>query len=143
MKVRNIPSLPILEFLGKLERGEIKATYESQEEDAVDGIVTWFPSWGVVWAGAKQSVQHAMPAEVRGNEKRVRRKMQSLKDQGLITGCCCGCRGDFELTDKGRSLLVQRKPSTLAQQVADAKAESASWSPEKRASVRLEGGDQP
>lgn len=33
----------------------------------------------------------------------------------------------------------RKKPSTLAQQIYDAQREYDSWSPEKRASVRLEG----
>lgn len=32
-------------------------------------------------------------------------KMQSMERRGLVTGCTCGCRGDFELTDKGRAAL--------------------------------------
>lgn len=37
----------------------------------------------------------------------------------------------------------RRTPSTLAQQVASAQAEVATWSEERRKSVRLAGGDQP
>lgn len=33
----------------------------------------------------------------------------------------------------------RKKPRTLAQQIYDAQAEWNSWTPEKRASVRLEG----
>lgn len=32
----------------------------------------------------------------------IRAKMSRLIDRGLITGCCCGCRGDWELTTAGR-----------------------------------------
>lgn len=34
-----------------------------------------------------------------------------------------------------------KKPMTLAEQVRDAQKRVSSWSPEKRASVRLEGSD--
>ena len=34
-------------------------------------------------------------------------------------------------------------PSSLAKQIADAKAEYDSWTPEKRASVKLEGSSEP
>ena len=28
-------------------------------------------------------------------------KMRKLIKRGLVSGCDCGCRGDFEITDKG------------------------------------------
>ena len=34
-----------------------------------------------------------------------RAKMGKLIARGLITGCACKCRGDWELTDKGREYL--------------------------------------
>jgi len=34
-----------------------------------------------------------------------RAKMGQLMKRGLITGCNCGCRGDYEITDKGREYL--------------------------------------
>lgn len=37
--------------------------------------------------------------------KVIMAKLRGLIRRGLITGCACGCRGDFELTDKGRVLL--------------------------------------
>lgn len=33
-------------------------------------------------------------------------KCARLIRRGLLTGCSCGCRGDYELTDAGRSLLA-------------------------------------
>lgn len=33
--------------------------------------------------------------------KLIRSKYKSLVKRGLIGGCYCGCRGDFEITDKG------------------------------------------
>jgi hypothetical protein len=35
-----------------------------------------------------------------------RAKMGQLMKRGLIDGCNCGCRGDYELTDKGREFLA-------------------------------------
>lgn len=32
-------------------------------------------------------------------------KFRSLKKRGLCGGCVCGCRGDFEIKDKGLELL--------------------------------------
>jgi hypothetical protein len=32
-------------------------------------------------------------------------KMRQLHRRGLVGGCPCGCRGDWEITDKGLELL--------------------------------------
>lgn len=37
--------------------------------------------------------------------KVVLAKMKALERRGLIDGCCCGCRGDFELTESGKALI--------------------------------------
>ena len=34
-------------------------------------------------------------------------KMRALLRRGLIDGCACGCRGDFELTLKGDAFLTE------------------------------------
>ena len=41
-------------------------------------------------------------------EKILRAKLSWMLRNGLIDGCCCGCRGDFTLTDKGRSMLHEK-----------------------------------
>lgn len=33
-------------------------------------------------------------------------KMRKMVRKGLVSGCYCGCRGDFEITKKGRDLLI-------------------------------------
>lgn len=38
-------------------------------------------------------------------KKLIQAKWSSLLRRGLIGGCDCGCRGDFEITDKGLALL--------------------------------------
>lgn len=38
--------------------------------------------------------------------KVVLAKFRRVRGRGLATGCDCSCRGDFELTDKGRALIV-------------------------------------
>lgn len=40
-------------------------------------------------------------------EKLVLGKMRMLMRRGLVTGCGCGCRGDFEITAKGIQWLAQ------------------------------------
>jgi hypothetical protein len=37
--------------------------------------------------------------------KVVRAKLHALLRRKAITGCCCGCRGDFNLTAKGQQML--------------------------------------
>lgn len=38
-------------------------------------------------------------------DKLFRAKMGQLMKRGLITGCNCGCRGDYEITAKGLEYL--------------------------------------
>lgn len=38
--------------------------------------------------------------------KVVLAKFRRVQGRGLVTGCDCSCRGDFELTDKGRALIM-------------------------------------
>lgn len=80
-QIKDIPTLPILRFL-------LAHKHE------------WCN-----WFGDKfdNSVTHAMP---RGTPpKLVRAKMNKLMLQGLIEGCPCGCRGDYEINEKGSSTL--------------------------------------
>ncbi len=37
--------------------------------------------------------------------KLQRAKMTMLMNRGLIGGCDCGCRGDYEITNKGLALI--------------------------------------
>lgn len=41
--------------------------------------------------------------------KLMLRKWQKLVKQNLVGGCACGCRGDFEITDKGLALIGKRR----------------------------------
>lgn len=54
-------------------------------------------SWAMGWnvAGALPGV----PPKV------VQAKLARLLERGLLTGCACGCRGDWELTAVGAELL--------------------------------------
>lgn len=36
--------------------------------------------------------------------KVVQAKLRRLHSRGLVSGCPCGCRGDWEVTSKGREL---------------------------------------
>lgn len=77
MQCKDIPDLPVLEFLSR-------------------NPGSWHNWFGDEY---ENSVTHAMPAET--PSKLVRAKMKSLIRRGLVEGCTCGCRGDYEITSKG------------------------------------------
>jgi hypothetical protein len=82
---KDIPDLPILELLAK----NPDAWYNWFEEDQ--------------WEGNVYTVRRAMPRNT--PEKLVLAKMAGLIRRGLVDGCPCGCRGDFEITPKGKQFL--------------------------------------
>jgi len=102
---KDIPDLPILKFLAKLSRQEIVYSYEN-----CGRTESFRPTRACVFEEPSYSVQRAMPPEAQGQDKLVRAKMGMLIRRGLVTGCTCGCRGDFELTEKGRAFLDSLKP---------------------------------
>lgn len=59
---------------------------------------------GTIFPGFENSVQNGMPPGT--PEKLARAKMKSLIKRKLVSGCYCGCRGDFELTDLGICMLA-------------------------------------
>ena len=85
MQCKDIEELPILKFL--FSYGGIGCSAWRQLDK------TPFP----------RSVLFAMPQEI--PQKLAAAKMKSLVNKGLVYGCCCGCRGDWELTEKGKELL--------------------------------------
>lgn len=34
---------------------------------------------------------------------------RKMIEKGYLGGCCCGCRGDFEITDKGLDLIGEKR----------------------------------
>lgn len=82
MKCKDIPDVDVLRFLAK-HQGE-------------------WSTWGDAPA-SWPSVQRAMPPGT--PEKLQLAKMRRLMARGLSGGCGCGCRGDFEITDKGLALI--------------------------------------
>lgn len=79
MKCKDIPTLPILCFLAQHQ---------------LDFCT---------WVGPDRNVRAAMPPDV--PPKLSLAKMGQLIRQGLVDGCACGCRGDFEITPKGLATL--------------------------------------
>ncbi len=90
MQSKDIPDVPILEFLDKRV---------DKDWDNGGGLAFWY---GLEAAG-ERSIAHAMPP---GTPDKLRiAKMARLIGRGLVNGCGCGCRGDYEITTKGRSYL--------------------------------------
>ena len=76
MKCKDIPDRPILEFLAS-QQGK----------------------WCNWYSRDVDSVRQVMPADIPG--KLVLAKMRMMIRRGVVKGCDCGCRGDFEITEKG------------------------------------------
>ena len=94
MQCKDIDDRPVLEFLRDLPRHDSDDLPWAQ-------VGTWY--WKDDYK-PENSVLNAMPAET--PERLGLAKMRMLIRRGLVDGCCCGCRGDFELTDKGRLFLT-------------------------------------
>lgn len=73
MQCKDIPDAPILDFVA--QHGGIGCNWFGNEFE--------------------RSVTHAMPEET--PPKLALAKMRQLVKRKLVEGCCCGCRGDFEL----------------------------------------------
>jgi hypothetical protein len=83
MQCKDIPDEPILQFLANRKGHWCNWTF------------------GDAW-----DVHQAMPEGT--PNKLVLAKMRMLIRRGLVDGCDCGCRGDFEITDKGLQHLADR-----------------------------------
>jgi hypothetical protein len=88
MKCADIPDGPILRLLANLP------PYENGRRR------TW-GNWCFGDGGDVRSVMPPLPSD-----KLALAKMRQMIRRGVVGGCPCGCRGDFEITDKGRAELV-------------------------------------
>lgn len=94
MKCKDIAEEPILRYLA----GE------------TDGYAGWpAKGWGNRFVDddgkpAVGSILNAMPPGI--PPKLGLAKAGMMIRRGLITGCTCGCRGDFEITAKGRVAIA-------------------------------------
>lgn len=79
LQCKHIPDRPILEFIGSFN-GEWCFLFQDHERSLFN-ILGDIP-WNLALA-----------------------KLRSLKKRGLVSGCTCGCRGDFVLTEKGKAYL--------------------------------------
>lgn len=97
MQCKDIPIEPILWFLENLP-------YHPGSNLKMSG--TWF--WDET-CKPENSVARAMPEGT--PEKLVLAKMRNLIRRGFVSGCDCGCRGNFEITQKGLSYLLNSEES--------------------------------
>ncbi len=86
MQCKDIPDEPVLRFLARRP-----------------GV------WHNWYFGNDKDVRQAMPDGL--PEKLVLGKMRMLMRRGLVGGCDCGCRGDFEITAKGQEWLARQESS--------------------------------
>lgn len=82
MQCKDIPTMPILKFIA--QHGGIGCHWFDREI-------------------SERSVRWAMPDGL--PDKLVLAKMRQLISKNVISGCPCGCRGDYELTEKGQSMI--------------------------------------
>lgn len=90
LQCKDIPDRPILEFLAR----------------NVGQWHNWIFDEGEL---SEFNVRLAMPPGT--PDRLVIAKMAALIRRRLVDGCACGCRGDFEITDKGLEWL-QREAET-------------------------------
>lgn len=86
MQVKDIPDLPILEFLAGLDG---RCAIIGGDNDT--NILMTLPDVPV---------------------KLARAKLGNLIRRGLVDGCACGCRGDFSLTNKGKAAVARSHATT-------------------------------
>lgn len=80
MQCKDIPDKPILKFLVMLKEQQL--------------FGTWFGPYHF-----PNSVGKSMPEDT--PRKLILAKMKQMIHRGVVNGCSCGCRGDFEITEKG------------------------------------------
>lgn len=88
MKAADIPDAAMLRVIASPNKGHREGRFGP-------GMPNWWMRW---------DLDEAFPGFP---SKIVLAKARQLMKRGLIDGCDCGCRGDFEITDKGREHLVQ------------------------------------
>lgn len=105
MQCKDIDDLPILEFISLFGRND-------------KGSPTMDKLPAIIGGGSSdlRCVSRAMPGVT--SWKLAHAKMIMLHRRGLIDGCTCGCRGDFELTEKGWQYLSEHCTTTIDDRLA-------------------------
>lgn len=87
-----------------MKRGAMQAK-DISDRDVLKFLAQHQGRWATHWEdfGTVPTVLHAMPE---GTPEKLRlAKMRSLHKRGFVGGCDCGCRGDWEITDKGLAFI--------------------------------------
>ena len=92
MQCKDIPTIPILEHLQSLS-----------------------PHWAFNFGEQGDDIRHSFPSGLATPPNLVLAKMAKLIKQGLVSGCTCGCRGDYSITPKGSHLICQDTIALLNQ----------------------------
>lgn len=108
MQAKDVPDRPVLEFIHRVRTEGVVPPATAVWGDERWHHVTWFEYDDQV---PPNSVRLAMPAGT--PDKVVLAKMRRLIDRGLVDGCPCGCRGDFELTEAGHAMIGVGSESPL------------------------------
>ena len=106
---RAIPEMPILLFLASLDAWGTTFVYQDEGEPM-----------------PKNCVFRAMPQREKTPTALGRARMELLIDAGWVDGCVCGCRGDFDLTARGRVRLASLLKNEIERECAPARSVGAS-----------------
>ncbi len=89
MKASDIKDEDFLEIVRKYNVGDVpdKVTSWENHPEWGERIISG-PRWALIW---DLEEYFNMPDKV------IRAKARSLIERGLMDGCACGCRGDFEV----------------------------------------------
>src|SRR5687768_9713927 len=91
MKTSDLSDEPVLRYLAKYQ-GE------------------WTCLWFRHFAKSQSDTTDVAYAFPEGTpDKLMLSKMRRLHKRGLVGGCPCGCRGDFEITDKGLATINEKR----------------------------------
>ena len=82
-------------------------------------------TWCCWFNGFENSIGQAMPIDT--SEKIRISKMAKLIKRGLVEGCGCGCRGDYEITDKGVEFIKGEELSISGQGEAQIRDETLNY----------------
>lgn len=103
MQCKDIPDADILNYLYELQGqwtslwcGHFKGKEDKEHPPGSGRLI-----------GYVNDVYYAMPEGT--PEKLALAKMKQLHKRGLVGGCPCGCRGDFEITDRGIEFIGKKR----------------------------------
>jgi len=104
LQCKDIPDWPILKFLRLIKEGCVLVCYYH-----MGPFEPHTSSAGTLFDGFQNSVHCAFPQDIRNQSNLIRAKMGKLIAKGLVSGCACGCRGNFQITELGEDYLRDRR----------------------------------